>query len=211
MTPDPHTEDTRILPSGTDETAPLRALAAERPGDPEMLEATVVVPTEQTEAIPAEQTEAIPTEQTEAIHAEQTEATPTEQTEAIPAEENEVAPGDRSEGATFPLDPTATLAAEAAPEALAPDQPAAPVAPKVWTAADAPAQGASGRSTHVRVGQLIWGCIVALLGVFFIALPFISNVDVPALFIGLVGLLGLSLIVAALVVGKDPAPNRGSH
>ena len=195
MTTDPHTEDTRILPSETDETAPLQALAAERPGDPEPLEATVVVPTEQTEA----------------IHAEQTEATPTEQTEAIPAEENEVAPGDRSEGATFPLDPTATLAAEAAPEALAPDQPAAPVAPKVWTAADAPAQGASGRSTHVRVGQLIWGCIVALLGVFFIALPFISNVDVPALFIGLVGLLGLSLIVAALVVGKDPAPNRGSH
>lgn len=179
MTPDPHTEDTRILPSGTDETAPLRALAAERPGDPEPLEATVVVPTEQTEA----------------IH----------------AEEDEVAPGDRGEGATFPLDPTAPLASEAAPEALAPDQPAAPVAPKVWTAADAPAQGASGRSTHVRVGQLIWGCIVALLGVFFIALPFISNVDVPALFIGLVGLLGLSLIVAALVVGKDPAPNRGSR
>ncbi|WP_428639516.1 hypothetical protein [Schaalia sp.] len=211
MTPDPHTEDTRILPSGTDETAPLRALAAERPGDPEPLEATVVVPTEQTEAIHAEQTEAIPTEQTEAIHAEQTEATPTEQTEAIHAEEDEVAPGDRGEGATFPLDPTAPLASEAAPEALAPDQPAAPVAPKVWTAADAPAQGASGRSTHVRVGQLIWGCIVALLGVFFIALPFISNVDVPALFIGLVGLLGLSLIVAALVVGKDPAPNRGSR
>lgn len=179
MTPDPHTEDTRILPSGTDETAPLRALAAERPGDPEMLEARVGVPAEQAEA--------------------------------IPAEENEVAPGDRGEGATFPLDPTAPLASEAAPEALAPDQPAAPVAPKVWTAADAPAQGPSGRSTHVRVGQLIWGCIVALLGVFFIALPSISNVDVPALFIGLVGLLGLSLIIAALVVGKDPAPNRGSH
>lgn len=179
MTPDPHTEDTRILPSGTDETAPLRALAAERPGDPEMLEARVGVPAEQAEA--------------------------------IPAEEDEVAPGDRGEGATFPLDPTAPLASEAAPEALAPDQPAAPVAPKVWTAADAPAQGPSGRSTHVRVGQLIWGCIVALLGVFFIALPFISNVDVPALFIGLVGLLGLSLIVAALVVGKDPAPNRCSH
>lgn len=182
MTPDPHTEDTRILPSETDETAPLQALAAERPG-----EAAAADPAAQTEALPAEPGEPVLSE-----HAE-------------------VAPGDRSEGATFPLDPTATLAAEAAPEALAPDQPAAPVAPKVWTAADAPAQGASGRSTHVRVGQLIWGCIVALLGVFFIALPFISNVDVPALFIGLVGLLGLSLIVAALVVGKDPAPNRGSH
>ncbi|MCI7670882.1 hypothetical protein [Schaalia hyovaginalis] len=182
MTTDPHTEDTRILPNQADETAPLPALAADRPG-----EAAAADPAAQTEALPAEPGEPVLSEHAEA------------------------APGDQTEGATFPLDATAPLASEAGPEALTADQPAAPVAPKVWTAADAPAQGSSGRPTHVRVGQLIWGCIVALLGVFFIALPFISNVDLPALFIGLVGLLGLSLIVAALVVGKDPAPNRGSR
>ena len=203
MTTDPHTEDTRILPNQADETAPLPALAADRPGDPEPGEAAAVDPAAQTEALPAEQTEALPAEQTEAL--------PAEPGEPILSEHAEAAPGDQTEGATFPLDTTAPLTSEAGPEALTADQPAAPVAPKVWTAADAPAQGSSGRPTHVRVGQLIWGCIVALLGVFFIALPFISNVDLPALFIGLVGLLGLSLIVAALVVGKDPAPNRGSR
>lgn len=171
MTTDPHTEDTRILLNQTDETAALQPLAADRPGDPEPLQAAA----------------------------------------AAPAEQSGAASNDQTEGATFPVDPTAPPASEARPEAFTADQPVAPVAPKVWTAADAPAQGSSGRPTHVRVGQLIWGCIVALLGVFFIVLPFISNVDVPALFIGLVGLLGLSLIVAALVVGKDPAPNSGSR
>lgn len=73
---------------------------------------------------------------------------------------------------------------------------------KVWTAADAPLDSRGAPVRKVKVGQLIWGCIVALLGVFIIAIPFIDAVNVPILLISLVGALGLSLIAAAFFVNK---------
>ena len=121
---------------------------------------------------------------------------PLEQTRDLPSSE-----AGAPEGATFPGG-DASGRAEASEPAPAGDPPAGPpVAPKVWTAADAP-RSASEQSRKVNVGQLIWGCIVALLGVFIIAIPFIDLVDLPLVLIGLVGILGLSLIGASLVVGK---------
>lgn len=81
---------------------------------------------------------------------------------------------------------------------------AAGVKPKVWTAADAsPAQRPA--DSGIRIGQLIWACIVILTGVFLIAMAFLSHIDLPLLLIGLVAVLGVALIGAAFFVGKDPA------
>lgn len=121
---------------------------------------------------------------------------PLEQTRDLPSSAASV-----PEGATFPGGDASGRAKGSEP-APAGDPPAGPpVAPKVWTAADAP-RGAGEQERKVHVGQLIWGCIVALLGVFIIAIPFIDLVDLPLVLIGLVGILGLSLIGASLVVGK---------
>lgn len=84
------------------------------------------------------------------------------------------------------------------------DQPADPVAPKVWTAADAPKDSAPKGATGIRVAQLVWACVVVLTSVFLIALPFLETANLPLFFIALVALLGLSLIVAAFVVGREP-------
>lgn len=82
-------------------------------------------------------------------------------------------------------------------------------AQKVWTAADAHSAGAPSQPRRpVHVGQLVWGSLVTLVGVFFIAFPFISSLDMPLFLIGLVGLLGLSLILTAFLVGKEPGSNR---
>ncbi len=126
------------------------------------------------------------------------------------SEEEKAAAGHQDEGASFPFPSTTPLSSATIPKTSSTDQPTTPLASKVWTAADAPARNSFIQATPVRVGQLIWGFIVALLGVFFIALPFISMIDIPILFIGLTALLGLSLIIAALMVGKERTPKQKS-
>ncbi|PID97880.1 MAG: hypothetical protein CSA82_02160 [Actinobacteria bacterium] len=56
---------------------------------------------------------------------------------------------------------------------------------------EAPARG-------IRVGQLIWGGLVVVLGIFLIAAAFVTNIDFPVIFISLVGALGIALIIAAV-------------
>ncbi len=79
---------------------------------------------------------------------------------------------------------------------------------KVWTAADALEGAQSAPSGGVRVGQLVWACIVLLTGVFLITMAFFDVINVPVVLISLVGVLGLSLIGAALIVGKEPSTKR---
>lgn len=59
---------------------------------------------------------------------------------------------------------------------------------------EAPARG-------VRVGQLVWGGLVLLLGVFLIVLALVQDLDMPLTLIGLLGMLGIGLILAAIASG----------
>lgn len=109
------------------------------------------------------------------------------------------------EGAPFPghsASETRPSAATGSP--LPSDHPAEPVTPRVWTAADAPAVDARPGGSGIRAGQLVWACVVGLVGVFLIALPYLDAVNLPILLIALVALLGLALIGAALAVGRAP-------
>lgn len=81
-------------------------------------------------------------------------------------------------------------------------RPRDPQRPKVWTAADVAKTSPTG-ATSIRVGQLVWACIIMLTSVFLIALPFLESENLPLFFIALVALLGASLIVAAFVVGRE--------
>lgn len=81
-------------------------------------------------------------------------------------------------------------------------RPSDPQKPKVWTVADAPKTSPTG-ATSIRVGQLVWACIIMLTSVFLIALPFLEPENLPLFFIALVALLGVSLIVAAFAVGRE--------
>lgn len=81
-------------------------------------------------------------------------------------------------------------------------RPSDPQKPKVWTVADAPKTSPTG-ATSIRVGQLVWACIIMLTSVFLMALPFLEPENLPLFFIALVALLGVSLIVAAFAVGRE--------
>lgn len=54
----------------------------------------------------------------------------------------------------------------------------------------------------VRVGQLVWAGIVMAIGVFLIGLALVNDIDVPFLLIGLIALLGVGLIVAAVATSR---------
>ncbi len=54
----------------------------------------------------------------------------------------------------------------------------------------------------------MWACIVLLTGVFLITMAFFDVINVPVVLISLVGVLGLALIGAALIVDKEPSTKR---
>lgn len=83
--------------------------------------------------------------------------------------------------------------------------------PPVWTAASTrlpdPDDLPEPPARRVRVGQLIWAGVVIILGVYLLILATVTHLDFGALLIGLVALLGVGLIVAALFTGrKKPSP-----
>ena len=81
-----------------------------------------------------------------------------------------------------------------------------PPAQPVWTAASSAPQSndplPEAPFGSVRVGQLIWAGIVMIIGVFLIGMALIRNIDVPFLLIGLVAVLGVGLIIAAVVTSR---------
>lgn len=81
-----------------------------------------------------------------------------------------------------------------------------PPAQPVWTAASsAPQSGGplpEAPFGSVRVAQLIWAGIVMIIGVFLIGMALIRNIDVPFLLIGLIAVLGVGLIIAAVVTSR---------
>lgn len=111
----------------------------------------------------------------------------------------------RAAGGTGPTGMTADATAEPA-AAPAPEPAPGPAAPGVWTAATtAPGPGEplpEAPFRGVRVGQLIWAGIVMVVGVFLIGLALMRNIDVPFLLIGLIALLGLGLVVAAVLTAS---------
>ncbi len=109
-------------------------------------------------------------------------------------------------GSETSADPTPDLTAPPGPQKGDPSQgETSSTPPPVWTApartgevqvpAEPPARG-------VRVGQLIWSCVVIVVGIFLMALAFIDHVNVPVLLISLVALLGIGLIVAAAITSR---------
>ncbi len=129
------------------------------------------------------------------------EQPPTAPTTEIPA------PSTSGDDAPFPRNGESPSSVEN--DAAPATDTAAGVKSKVWTAADAsPVEQPT--DSGIRIGQLIWACIVILTGVFLIAMAFLSHIDLPLLLIGLVAVLGVALIGAAFFVGKDPV-EQTSH
>lgn len=91
-----------------------------------------------------------------------------------------------------------------APQAAIP--PLSPAPQAVWSfnsLEEAPARG-------VRVGQMIWACIVAFTGILLLSLPLLRlvqpQVDMALVAISLVAVLGVTLIITALMTGKKTPP-----
>ena len=68
---------------------------------------------------------------------------------------------------------------------------------QVWNAQMLPDQEPPARG--VRLGQLAWGLIVVLCGLFLVALAFVPASGFPLILIGLVAVLGITLIVIAVI------------
>jgi len=94
--------------------------------------------------------------------------------------------------------------------------PTAAPPPPVWTASTAVPTGRGAPSEpparRVRVGQLIWAGIVVILGLYLLLVGTVQGIDLTVVLIGLVALLGVGLIVAALVTGRTrERPEPGPH
>ena len=101
-------------------------------------------------------------------------------------------PGDPGPARTTPL----PVAPEAGERTAATSSAAAPTAPAAQVGAKAPAR------RSVRMGTIVWGLVIAAVGVFTMAYALDVPFDEELAFIGLLGVAGVLLLVGSLVTSR---------
>lgn len=117
------------------------------------------------------------------------------------AREPAPAPADGDLDATQPLAPAGPAPASApdAPEpgpapATAPDSPTAQ-----WQAAQPPAAQVPPVSRRVRIGTLVWGLVIAVVGAGVLAQTFGATIDTELALIVILCTAGVALVVSSIV------------